>query len=234
MPGDMFTDRSTCLSSLRYGSNEVTYVFTQIQQANQRGNIDNNVLQIPLADNTIKLFLLPLDAYVGLRSNHDISRGDRYRGVPVMDAVIIPVRAADITAEWILPYVMCHMTTAFWNHSITHSYSVKDDRAASDDEVLVTAMPRASMVRVHGKYQFVVLVMVDMNSVSCPDSLMFRGVEEIRFGNFPYGKLSEDIFTYLHTVMNLWPLLFTAFALVWSTSVRTHHTRMHTLDVWLW
>lgn len=74
----------------------------KIQQANQRGDIDQCPTQIPIKAKTSNLYVIPIDVYVGMRANHDIGRDGRYRGVPVSSSVIVSVRAADITAEWML------------------------------------------------------------------------------------------------------------------------------------
>uniref|UniRef100_A0A182QB56 Uncharacterized protein n=1 Tax=Anopheles farauti TaxID=69004 RepID=A0A182QB56_9DIPT len=148
IPGDMMADRSTCLTSLRYGSSSCTYKSTSIHRADRRGNIDGCPWQIPIKKGTSKLIGMPLDVYTGYRTGHAMDKYTRWSKADIQQAVIVPVRAADLSQSWIMAYIISHTTTRWWNHSVTHQYSVEDDRSISDETFTVYAMSRACMVDV--------------------------------------------------------------------------------------
>ncbi|AOR51365.1 putative capsid [Anopheles totivirus] len=197
MPGKWYAYRSTCLASLRYNPSAIKYVSSDYQKSNNRGTLDGTA-QIQLASGTSTLYVVPLDIYVAYRSGHALRDIGRYKGMAINEeSVIIPIRYDDMQQGWILPYIISHTTTMWWNHAVTHDYRVVDRRSSNSDTVVVKTMPRSCMAVVGGKYAKIVLVVVDMHAKIMPESVDVDSVGSVPCGATGYPDFSKAVFTFL-------------------------------------
>jgi hypothetical protein len=108
------------------------------------------------------------------------------------EVLFIPVKAEWHGGSSLIPYILAHTTTKWWNHALRiklRCRAVKNTEKCPDISMTLSAIPKSSTVVIDGAYKYICLVVVDVNG---PLDFPFNLTE-----NFIIGPRGNDDFARL-------------------------------------
>jgi hypothetical protein len=80
------------------------------------------------------------------------------------EVLFIPVKAVWNGYSWLIPYILAHTTTKWWNHALQVQLccrAEKDTERCSDLNMILSAIPKSSTVIIDGAFKHVCLVLFE-------------------------------------------------------------------------